>query len=65
MTIKEKAQELLDKFAVGGCRKEHAMSCVDEIIKELLIIEFNYDLDFHSDLLPYWNEVKVEIEALS
>jgi len=65
MSTKEKAQELLDKFAVGGWRKEHATSCVDEIIKELKSIEFNYDLNFQSDLLPYWDGVKSEIEALS
>lgn len=65
MSTKEKAQELLDKFAFGGWRKEHALSCIDEIMKELISIEFNYNLDFHSDLLPYWNEVKIEIEALS
>lgn len=64
MTAEEKAQELLDEFAVGDWGKEHAISCVNEIIKELLSIEFNYNLDFHSDLLPYWNEVKIEIEAL-
>jgi hypothetical protein len=65
MTPKEKAQELLEKFAVGGWRKEHSISCVDEIIKELVDVEFNYNLDFHSDLLLYWNDVKTEIEALS
>jgi len=65
MTPKEKAQELLDKFSVGGWRKEHAMSCVDEILNTI------YNEDFQGHLIDeigandYWEQVKIEIEALS
>ena len=62
MTPKEKAQELLSKFAVGGWRKEHATTCVDEIIKEYdeEILESN-----DVNRIEYWRQVKDEIEALS
>lgn len=33
MTPEEKAQELLSKFERGGFAEEHALSCVDEILK--------------------------------
>lgn len=41
------------------------LSVVDEIIKELYNVEFNYDLDLKSDLLRYWNDVKFDIESHS
>ena len=62
MRPKEKAQELLNKFAVGGWRKEHAINCVEEIIKEYdeEVIESKY-----VNRVNYWEEVKIQIEALS
>jgi len=76
MTTKEKAVELTEKFRkpttdchghswLESQRKKCALICVDEIIKELLSVEFNYNLDFKSDLIQYWNDVKIEIKALS
>ena len=53
MTPKEKAEELLKKFALGGWPKENALNAVDEILKA---VEGKYD--------EYWQEVKQEIEKL-
>lgn len=70
MTAKEKAKELVSNmknclFSDGLYdARQCAIICVDEVIKEILSIEFNYDMDFYSNLLPYWNEVKLEIEKL-
>lgn len=58
MSPREKAQELFNKFALGGWGKEHAIGCVDEIliaIQDLPIDEVNWD---------YWQSVKQEIEKL-
>jgi hypothetical protein len=55
---KEEAQELTNKFALGGWGKEHALTCVDAIliaIQDLPINEVNWD---------YWQQVKKEIEKL-
>jgi len=62
MTPKEKAKELLTKFSAGGWRKEHSISCVDEIIREHKedVLE-----PMDVDRIGYWEQVKVEIEALS
>ncbi len=62
MTAKEKAKELLNTFAVGGWRKEHAISCVDEIIKEHdeEVLESN-----DVNRINYWEQVKIEIEVFS
>jgi len=72
MTAKEKAEELIEKqFNVDIMRcdfyqshaKEHALICVDEIIKEL---ETFRDLN-NTYSLPYminWQEVKKEIENI-
>ena len=71
MTPKEKAIELIAKFAAYTmsykdefCAKQCALIAVDEIIEELKSIELNYDLNFQTDLLPYYLEVKTEIENL-
>lgn len=42
--------------------KECAKIAVNEIIKEINSINFNYDLDCDIDLLPYYNEVLTEID---
>lgn len=70
MKPKEKAKELLVKFARGGWRKEHAISCVEEIIKEyneeiLLSNDINSIMVFYFNRINYWEEVKAEIETLS
>ncbi len=57
MSPQEKANELVDKFAVVGLQQRNeglacALICVDEIIE-------NYDT-----FLAYWQEVKKEIENL-
>ncbi len=41
-----------------------ALFCVDEIIKELVGVEVNYDLDFGDNILYYWSDVKKEIELI-
>ena len=60
MTPKEKAQELFNKFALGGWGKENALRCADEILDIVVGI---YDYDYQV-LYPYWTEVKEEIQKL-
>lgn len=55
MTPKEKADELIGKFSVGGWSKEHAMTCVNEIIKQA----DNWGV---VSVKGYWQQVKTEIE---
>jgi hypothetical protein len=57
MSPKEKAIELVDKFALGGWGKENALRCVDEILS------IN-SVDKDEDLSNYWEKVKQEIEKL-
>ena len=67
MTAKDKAMELVNKmagFTIDDC-KRNSTTCVDEILKELKEIEVNYDLDFGDDLLPYYEQVKKEIQLIS
>ena len=61
MTPKNKAQELFDKFALGGWGKEHANSCINEIIESIKYLEKDIS---YINLLEYWEEVKEEIEKL-
>ena len=70
-TPKEKAIDLVEKYANipnnannYDYDKQCALIAVDEIIEELKSIELNYDLNFQTDLLPYYLEVKNEIENL-
>ena len=58
MTPKEKAIELVDKFALGGWGKENALRCVDEIINVTV------GLNGWIDGFQYWEEVKQEIKKL-
>jgi hypothetical protein len=58
MSPKEKAIELVDKFALGGWGKENALRCVDEIINVTV------GLNGWIDGFQYWEEVKQEIEKL-
>ena len=80
MTEKEKALELVSKFhgRIADCggfiktmprpvAKQSALICVDEMIKELQDVEFNYDLHNHNEnslentVIKYWQQVKQEI----
>ena len=60
--------DTVDKQCIGSGYMTYnsAVKCaiieVNEIIKELHNIEINYNLNFHSDLLPFYNEVKQELE---
>jgi hypothetical protein len=67
MTAKEKAKELvnwyydnLPQWVNTDEAKMWAMKCVNEIIN---VIEFMAESD-DINKLPYWNDVKKEIEAL-
>ena len=72
MTAKEKAEELVLKmYAVRSnsvsditlhFSKQCALIAVDEIVKELRDIAFNYDIENLPFL--YWQEIKYEIEKL-
>lgn len=69
MTPKERANELVDKMYCARvidfrAAKQVALIACDEIIEELKSIEFNYDLNFQLDLIPYYLDVKTEIENL-
>jgi hypothetical protein len=63
MTPKEKAEELLKKFALGGWPKENAIKCalisVDECIKAV-----ESDWSFMEIRMEYWQKVKQEIEKI-
>ena len=49
--VKEKAEELVRKFALGGCGEEHAITCVDEIISA------------NPRYVMFWVEVKEELKT--
>ncbi len=38
--------------------KRKALVVIDEIVSELRSVEFNYDLNFTTDLFVYWKSVK-------
>ena len=49
--------------------KEAAIICVEEIIKQVEEMVFNYDMDDHyqsvspsTTIIPYWNEVLTELK---
>ena len=44
--------------------KKCALICVDEIIKEIKTIDFNYDISLEDTVVKYWKEVKEEINRL-
>lgn len=44
--------------------KQCAGLTVDAIITEIESISFNYDIDFSKDLIPYWANVKNQIEKM-
>jgi hypothetical protein len=57
MTPKNKAKELVDKFALGGWGKEHALTCTSEMIKVAWFIP-------DGEIYDYLMKVKQEIEKL-
>jgi hypothetical protein len=59
MTPKEKAKELVEKYAIWSWNeaKQCALIAVDEILKAL-------PEDYQNDIWSYWQEVKQEIEKL-
>ena len=66
MTPKEKARELVDKYAdKAGQRTDWdydiqcALICVDEILES-----YNTLIYYPEDLKEYWNEIKQEINKL-
>jgi hypothetical protein len=75
MTIKEKAKELVEKFAqiqrdfnqqnYYGQAKKSALICVDEIINAFNFPKYDGDpeTEINGDEL-YWKEVKQEINKL-
>jgi hypothetical protein len=75
MTPQEKAQELVDKFALGGWGKENALRCGDEILKAYPHT-FDKELEYTSsgdEIIvikntrcnnEFWYQVKQEIEKL-
>lgn len=65
MTPKEKAKELVLKFAFKGAQhegeaKQFALIAVDEIIQEL----YEWGEVWMKRRITYWTEVKQEIELL-
>lgn len=70
MEAKDKADELVRKFALGGWGKEHATNCVDEILSDLKeSYEVAQDLHPHASGLIagsmyFWTKVKEEILLL-
>ena len=71
MTPKEKAKELVSEMCLLDCRDENiiiakqcALICVDEILKEIKEIQFNYDISLKDTAIRYWKEVKKEINKL-
>jgi hypothetical protein len=67
MTPKKKANELVDKYLLSGViddyvllsgAKKCALIAVDEIINTVI------GNDWSSPILPFWEEVKQEIENL-
>ena len=70
MTAKEKAKELVEKFATGGWGKENALIAVDEIL-DLDVVWYDEQLvkDYPKTYKPnqtieYWEQVKSEINLL-
>lgn len=67
MTPKEKAIDLMNTFKNGGWRKEHSMSCVDEIIKSFDSFmdsrkNFRHELEIEAE--RYWIQVREELKNL-
>jgi hypothetical protein len=61
MTPREKAVELVHKFAMENKYYERAKQCALIAVDEILSIN---SIDKDEDLSNYWEEVKQEIEKL-
>ena len=74
MTAKEKAKELVSKFTfyqlpedkriLFDNAKRCALICVDEMIRAIKQIQFNYDIFLEDTEISYLWEVKEEINKL-
>ena len=67
MEANKKAEELVKKFALGGWGKDHAITCVDEIIDTAMtgyLVNDRAVAEFQIKMRDYWKQVKTEIEAL-
>ena len=75
MKEKEKAKELVDRFYFNGIKdKEYSMQyedgvqcaliCVDEMIRAIKQIQFNYDIFLEDTEISYWWKVRQEINKL-
>lgn len=71
MDAKEKANELVGKFSIGGWGRENAKTCVEEILRDLKeSFDVAKDLHPHAEGLiagsmAFWLSVKRELEGLS
>jgi DNA repair ATPase RecN len=67
MRPQEKASELFNSMKGFRVKHSHSLKCaikaVDEMLKEIKGIEFNYDIDVQN-LIDYWDEVNTELENL-
>lgn len=71
----EKSKDLINKFRNETANstwytERCALICVDEIIKELKDVNYNYDMDdrfgettLSQTVIPYWEEVKKYINT--
>jgi hypothetical protein len=67
MEANKKAEELVKKFALGGWGKDHAITCVDEIIDTVMrgyLVNDSAVAEIQIIMRDYWKQVKTEIEAL-
>jgi len=67
MEANKKAEELVKNFALGGWGKDHAITCVDEIIDTAMtgyLVNDRAVAEFQIKMRDYWKQVKTEIEAL-
>ena len=75
MKAKEKAKELVEKFEYNGVMiddirmseedaKQCALICVDEMIRAIKQIQFNYDIFLEDTEISYWWKVKQKINKL-
>lgn len=67
MKANKKAEELIKKFALGGWGKDHAITCVNEILATAMtgyLVNDRKVRDFQIIVRDYWKQVKIEIEAL-
>jgi hypothetical protein len=69
MTPKEKAKELVNIFDGIGLQQRNeaiacALTCVDEIVKEIQCNAFDFGATVPMSVYTYWKNVKEEIEKL-